>query len=266
MIRTVIVGAGGRMGRQLLTLLPGFAPLSLHGAVASARSAVLGRDTGELTGRDASGVQVTGSLAPLLGSAQLVIDFSRAEAVPATLAACAAAGTPLLIGTTGLPAALDAALDAAAQRIALLVAANTSIGVTLLLQLVREAAAALDESYDIEILEVHHGRKLDAPSGTALALARAVAAGRGVKLEAAQAAAGRAGERVRGQIGMAVMRGGDVVGEHEVLFLGSGERVVLRHSATDRAIFARGALAAGRWLAQQRPGRYSMADILTKNI
>ncbi len=263
-IATVLVGATGRMGMQILRLLPEFPALQLVGAIASEHSRSLGRDAAEQAGLQPCGVRISAALPPLLQQAQLVIDFSSAGAAAANLAACAAVRVPLLIGTTGLPRELDAPLAAAAEAIALLVAPNTSLGVNLLFELVRQAAQALPGDYDIEIIEAHHRHKADAPSGTALALGAAAAAARGVTLaqQAIYARHGQTGERPPQQIGFAVVRGGDVVGEHEVCFLGEGERLVLRHSATDRSVFARGALMAGQWLADQAPGRYAMQDVL----
>lgn len=263
-IRTVIVGVSGRMGTQLLRLLPSFPRLKLVGAVASERSAALGTDTGRLAGTVAAGaVPISASLPPLLAAADLVIDFSSASAAAAHVAACVAARVPLLLGTTGLPPELAAPLAAAAESIPLLVAPNTSPGVSVLLELVRQAAQALPASYDIEILETHHRHKTDAPSGTALALGEAAAGGRGVSLnqQASYARHGHGEPRRAGQIGFAVARGGDVVGEHEVWFLGDGERLLLKHSATDRSVFARGALLAGQWLAGRPAGRYRMRDV-----
>ena len=250
-IRTVIVGASGRMGGQLLRLIGQFPALKLHGAVASERSAALGQDAAAHNGLAPCGVMITQSLPPLLHGADLVIDFSQASAVAANLAACVAARVPMLIGTTALPRELEAPLSVAAKSIALLVAANTSLGVNLLMELVRQAACALPPSYDIKIVEVHHRGKRDAPSGTALALGAAAADGRAVSAA---------------EIDIASLRGGDVVGEHEVWFLGEGERLLLKHSATDRAVFARGALAAGEWLAGRNPGRYAISDVFIRKI
>ncbi|MFI4865700.1 MAG: 4-hydroxy-tetrahydrodipicolinate reductase [Steroidobacterales bacterium] len=265
MIRTVIVGASGRMGAQLLRLLPEFPSLQLVGAVASERSPALGKGVPPPAGvgAGASAVSISASLPPLLAHADLVIDFSIASAAAAHVAACAGARVPLLLGTTGLAPEIAAPLAAAAEVIPLLVAPNTSPGVTLLLDLVRQAAQALPPAYDIEIVEAHHRDKPDAPSGTALALGEAAASGRGVKLseQAAYVRHGRTGVRREGQIGFGVVRGGDVVGEHEVWFLGQGERLLLKHSATDRSVFARGALLAGQWLAGRAPGRYGMRDV-----
>jgi 4-hydroxy-tetrahydrodipicolinate reductase len=245
-IRTVIVGATGRMGGQLLRLIGEFPALRLHGAVASAQSEALGEDAGGRTGGEPCGIPITATLPPLLGNAQLVLDFSQPSGAATTLAACVAARVPLLIGTTGLPRELDAPLGAAADTIALMVAPNTSLGVNLLLELVRQAAHDLPAGYDIQIVETHHRAKRDAPSGTALALGAAAASGRWVN---------------PAEVDIVSVRGGDVVGEHEVWFLGQGERVLLKHSATDRAVFARGALLAGQWLAGQSAGRYAMRDV-----
>jgi len=261
-IRIVIAGATGRMGRQLLQLLPEFPQLKLTGAVAAPGSVELGRDALELAGLAPGGVFVSAELGTLLAEAELVLDFSSAAVTAAHLRACVGARVPLLLGTTGWPATFEPELADAAKIIPLLVAANTSRGINVLLELVRQAAAALPAEYDIEISETHHRQKLDAPSGTALALAQAAADGRG-ESGAAQLAGTRVGAskpRQAGQIGIAVMRGGDVVGEHEVRFLGGGEQLRLSHTATDRSIFARGALEAGAWLATQPAGRYRMQD------
>jgi 4-hydroxy-tetrahydrodipicolinate reductase len=263
-VRTVLVGAAGRMGMQLLRLLPQFPELKLQGAVTSAHSRALGQDAAVHAGLAACGVTLVAALPPLLDAADVVIDFSSSAAAPASLAACLEARVPLLLATTGLPPSLDAQLARAASQIALLVAPNTGLGVTVLLELVREAAQRLPASYDIEVLEAHHRYKRDAPSGTALALGSAAAQGRGLSLtqQAVYGRHGGGGERLQGQIGFAVQRGGDLIGEHSVSFLGDGERLVLQHSASDRAVFARGALRAAQWLAGKAPGRYAMRDIL----
>jgi 4-hydroxy-tetrahydrodipicolinate reductase len=244
------------MGTQMLRLLPEFPALTLVGAVASERSATLGQQVGAIA--------ISAQLSPVLErGADLVIDFSSASSAAEHLAACVAARVALLLGTTGLAPALASPLAAAAQLIPLLVAPNTSPGVALLLELVRQSAQALPAGYDIEIVETHHRDKRDAPSGTALALGEAAAEGRGTTL-GGQAVYGWHGQRIgrgRGQIGLSSLRGGDVVGEHEICFLGDGERLVLKHVATDRSVFARGALQAGQWLAGRQAGRYGMRDV-----
>ncbi len=262
-VRTVLIGATGRMGTNLLREWARHPQLQLTGAVASGASPQLGADAGAAAGVASTGVAVSARLAPLLATAQLVIDFSTAAAAAANLDACAAARVPLLLGTTGLDASIDPLLVAAARHIPVLVAPNTSLGVNLLLELAATAARSLPAPFDVEILDIHHRHKRDAPSGTALALGQAVAAARGASPEAQRLRQGAglpAGPRRTGEIGFAALRGGDVVGEHEVWFLGEGERVRLGHVATDRAVFARGALQAGLWLAGQPPGRYTMRD------
>lgn len=265
--RAVIIGVSGRMGQALVRALASTEELRLVGAVASSASAALGRDAGESAGIDPLGVTVSAELSATLADADVAIDFSRPEATVPHLAACRTAGVALLVGTTGMSEDIEGAFDAAARHIPLLVAPNTSLGVTLLLELVGMAARALPETFDVEILETHHRMKRDAPSGTAKALARAAGEARRMSTEEALAHAdsSRAGIRQAGQIGFAVMRGGDVAGEHDVRFLGAGESLVLGHRASDRSIFARGALTAALWLAHQRAGRYFMRDILFSN-
>lgn len=267
MLNAVIIGAGGRMGRALIRAASeSSGKLRVSGAVASTNSASLGQDAGELAGLGRTlDVRVTDDLAAALEGADVVIDFSQPHATHSNLTVCRAAHKPLLIGTTGFATGLNALFDEAAREIALLVAPNTSIGVTLLQELTRIAARALPADFDIEILEAHHRMKKDAPSGTALALGNAAARGRGVAQTHATDATGRNGERRQGDIGYAVIRGGDIVGEHTVLFAGTGEQVTLGHRATDRAIFARGAVQAASWLASRTPGRYFMSDFLGLN-
>jgi 4-hydroxy-tetrahydrodipicolinate reductase len=269
-LNVVIIGAAGRMGRALVRAaseLPD--QLVVTGAVASTTSTSLGRDAGELAGIGRIDVRITDDLAAALARSDVVIDFSQPHATRSNLAVCRAARKPLLIGTTGYAAELIPLFDAAATEIPLLVAPNTSIGVTLLIELTRIAAKALPADFDIEIVEAHHRMKKDAPSGTALALGKAAAEGRGLPEGAVakaasvvQAGGGRSGERVPGDLGFAVIRGGDIVGEHTVLFAGTGEQVSMGHRATDRAIFARGALRASLWLASKSPGRYFMRDFI----
>jgi 4-hydroxy-tetrahydrodipicolinate reductase len=278
MLNAVIIGAGGRMGRALIRAAVGISDrLRVSGAVASTTSTSLGQDAGELAGLAPLDVRVTDDLAAALEGADVVIDFSQPHATRSNLTVCRAAHKPLLIGTTGYPADLGALFDEAAREIPLLVAPNTSIGVTLLQELTRIAAKALPPNFDIEIIEAHHRMKKDAPSGTALALGKAAAQGRGLPASHPQDAdraaseeipnggSSRIGARPEGDIGYAVIRGGDIVGEHTVLFAGTGEQVTLGHRATDRAIFARGAVQAASWLASRAPGRYFMSDFLGLN-
>ena len=263
--RIALIGVTGRMGQAVLRAAPGFPQLLITGAVASAASLALGRDAGEVAGLASTNLTVTSDLTRALAEADVAIDFSHAAATGANVAACRAAHTPLLIGTTGLDAALEPAIDAAAGEIALLVAPNTSIAVALLVELVRQSAQALPASFDIDVLELHHRMKRDAPSGTALTLGRAAASARGWPPPAGLTLSPQEGGdqgRPDGQIGVTSIRAGDIVGEHTVLFSGPGEQLALTHRASDREIFARGALTAALWLMSRPPGRYSMRDFI----
>jgi 4-hydroxy-tetrahydrodipicolinate reductase len=232
-------------------------------AIASPTSKSLGRDVGELAGGTPLGVRVVGDLPPDLGRAQVAIDFSRPDLSLRALNVCRAARVPIVIGTTGHGAEFDARVAAAARDIGVLVAPNTSIGVAVMRELVRIAAQALPADFDIEIIEAHHKHKVDAPSGTALALADSAAKARGLDPHA-DTLPGRAGQAARrpGEIGIASVRAGDIVGSHTVLFAGAGERLTVGHEATDRSVFAEGAVKAAGWLAAQKPGHYSMASVL----
>jgi 4-hydroxy-tetrahydrodipicolinate reductase len=273
LVRVVLIGVTGRMGQALLRAAPGFSQLLITGAIASPASLALGRDAGEIAGVGATNLPVSCDLPRALEQADVALDFSSAAAAAENLTACHSARKALLIGTTGFGTELSAPLAAAARDIPLLVAANTSIGVGLLAELVRAAARALPSSFDIDVLELHHRLKPDAPSGTALALGRAAAEARGLALPTAasvrSSAAGgavpgpaRAGARPEGDIGFASVRAGDIVGEHTVLFSGPGEQLAVSHRALDRAVFARGALSVALWLASRPPGRYAMSDFL----
>jgi 4-hydroxy-tetrahydrodipicolinate reductase len=246
------------MGRALVRAASESQENSITAAVASPKSPTLGKDAGELAGVGKLGVAITSDLAAALAQADVAIDFSNGAATQTNLAACRKARKPLLVGTTGYP--VDTDFDAAAKDIPILVAPNTSLGVTLLIELVRQAAAALPPEFDIEIIEAHHRMKQDAPSGTALALGKAAAEGRRRPLDPVRR---EGAPRKGGEIGFAVVRGGDIVGEHSVLFAGIGESLTLSHRASDRALFARGALRAAAWLESRAPGRYFMRDLFT---
>ncbi|WP_342657866.1 4-hydroxy-tetrahydrodipicolinate reductase [Sphingomonas sp. NY01] len=235
-----IYGSAGRMGRAIADLI------EVEGATL------------------AGGADSRDDPLPLALAADVLVDFSTAGALDAHLAAARTAGTAIVIGTTGLSAQQHAAIDAAAAEIAVLQTGNTSLGVTLLSTLVREAAARLGADWDIEVLEMHHRHKVDAPSGTALLLGEAAAAGRGTSLSELRVdgRAGLVGARTEGTIGMASLRGGSVVGDHSVIFASEGERIELNHRADARSIFAKGAVRAALWLAGQAPGRYRMGDVL----
>lgn len=252
------------MGRTLLKLINDHADCELAGGLESAGAPEIGTDLGSLIGEAALGISVTDDALAMLKDADGVIDFS-APAASVELAGLAAQSRIVhVIGTTGFDATQEAAITAAARHATIIKSGNMSLGVNLLAGLVRQAAKALDPSWDIEILDMHHRHKVDAPSGTALMLGDAAAAGRGVTLEdvAARGRDGITGERAAGAIGIAALRGGSVVGDHQVIFAGDGERLTLGHIAEDRAIFARGALRAALWGADNPPGLYHMADIL----
>jgi 4-hydroxy-tetrahydrodipicolinate reductase len=263
-MRVVIAGAGGRMGRALIHAIAATKGITLAGAVDAPDSAVIGRDAGELAGLGLNGVKVTSDVAPLLKQADGLIEFTIPAATLAFAELTAAAGKVHIIGTTGHSAEEEAVIAKAAMRATIVKSGNMSLGVNLLAALTKRVAQTLDENYNIEILEMHHNRKIDAPSGTALMLGRAAAAGRGINL-AAHSVRGRdglTGARRAVDIGFASLRGGSVVGEHSVIFAGPAERIELIHRAEDRMIFARGALHAALWARGQKPGLYSMADVL----
>jgi 4-hydroxy-tetrahydrodipicolinate reductase len=251
------------MGRAIVRATKDSPDKKIVAGIASTKSAEIGKDIGELAGIGAAGVRVTSDLRAALAACDVAIDFSSASATAANVEACAAARKPVVIGTTGLTSDALRAIEKAALATAVLVAPNTSLGVTLLIELVKAAAKSLPADFDIEISEAHHRLKRDAPSGTALALGRAAAEGRSQEFDEVAVKA-RTGEspRQQGEIGFAVTRAGDIVGDHTVLFAGAGEQLVLGHRATDRAIFARGALEAAAWLAGRPPGRYAMRDVV----
>jgi 4-hydroxy-tetrahydrodipicolinate reductase len=263
-LRIIVVGAGGRMGRTLVRIIAETPEVVLAGVVEQPGSPLIGRDAGELAGVGPIGVELGDEIAPLLSKADAILDFTAPKATLAFAAAAAAAGLVHVIGTTGLSAAEEASLEAASSRAVIVKSGNMSVGVHLLAALVKRVAATLDEAFDIEIVEMHHNQKIDAPSGTALLLGRAAAAGRGIDLSARTIAARHAhtGARRRGDIGFAALRGGTVVGDHSVVFAGPGERIELVHRAEDRSLFARGAVKAALWARGRPPGLYSMADVL----
>jgi 4-hydroxy-tetrahydrodipicolinate reductase len=262
-LRIGVTGAAGRMGRMLIqTVLDTTdGSVALHGAIASEGSAAVGQDAGLRAGRPACGVIIGDDPVQLFATADAVVDFTRPDA-SVRFAALAAQGKAVhVVGTTGFSAEQLAALGRAARHTPIIQSFNMSLGVNLLAALVHQAARALDAGWDIEVVEMHHRHKIDAPSGTAILLGRAAAEGRGVELDAAKAI-DRDGKRVEGAIGFASLRGGDVVGEHTVILTGTGERIELAHKATDRGIFARGAIRAALWGRGRAPGLYSMNDVL----
>ena len=263
-MRLIVAGAGGRMGRTLVKAIAETKGLTLAGAVDAPGSAVIGRDCGELAGLGANGIAVATDAAPLLASADGLIDFTIPGATVAFAELTARLGKVHIIGTTGLSGENEKLVAEAAKKAIIVKSGNFSMGVNLIAALTKRVAKTLDDSFDIEIFEMHHNKKIDAPSGTALMFGRAAAEGRGVDL-ATHSARGRDGEtgaRKPGDIGFASLRGGTVVGEHSVIFAGPAERIELVHRAEDRMIFARGALHAAAWARSQKPGLYSMADVL----
>lgn len=263
-IDIAVMGASGRMGRMLIETITASDKANLVAVTARSGHDWVGMDLGEALGGAASGVPVVDDPQAAIMGAQAVIDFTSPAATVAHAKLTAQAGAVHVIGTTGLSEADIEALDAFAQQTCIVRAGNMSLGVNLLVKLTQQVAAALDEDFDIEVVEAHHRHKIDAPSGTALMLGEAAAQGRGVDLRNVSDSGrdGITGARTRGDIGFSAIRGGDVVGEHDVIFAADGERIVLRHLATDRAIFARGALKAALWGQGRAPGHYSMMSVL----
>jgi len=263
-IRLIVAGAGGRMGRTLVKAIADNKQFALAGALEDARSPLIGWDAGVLAGLGENNIKLTGDAGPLLEQADGIIDFT-APAATVAFSALAAKGRKVhIIGTTGLSVADEAKIKDAAKTAVIVKSGNMSLGVNLLAALTKRVAKTLDNSFDIEILEMHHNQKVDAPSGTALMLGRAAAEGRGIDLDrnSVRSRDGNTGARHAGDIGFANLRGGSVVGEHTVIFAGPAKRIELVHKAEDRMIFARGALHAALWARDQKPGLYSMADVL----
>jgi 4-hydroxy-tetrahydrodipicolinate reductase len=263
-MRLVVAGAGGRMGRTLVKAIADSKEFALAGALEDARSPLIGWDAGVLAGLPENGVKLTGDAAPLLAKVDGIVDFTAPSATLEFAALVAKVGKVHIIGTTGLSAADETKIKDAAKSAVIVKSGNMSLGVNLLAALAKRVAKTLDNSFDVEILEMHHNQKVDAPSGTALMLGRAAAEGRGIALDkhSVRCRDGHTGARKVGDIGYAALRGGTVVGEHSVIFAGAAERVELTHKAEDRMIFARGALHAARWARSQKPGLYSMMDVL----
>jgi 4-hydroxy-tetrahydrodipicolinate reductase len=266
-IKVAVAGAGGRMGQALLEAVLAEPDVALVGALDIPGSPLLGRDAGERLGHS-TGVRVGADIPLALAGADVLLDFTRPEGTLAHLRACATAGVAAVVGTTGLTTADRRSLAEIAASIPIVFAPNMSVGVTVLLRLVEQAAQLLGEGYDVEIVEMHHRHKVDAPSGTALQLGTAVAQalGRDLKSDAVFGREGLTGERLKETIGFATLRGGDVVGDHSVIFAGSGERLELTHKAGSRMNFAQGALRAARFVAAKRAqrvsGLFDMQDVM----
>ncbi len=263
MLRLAIAGAGGRMGRALVDAAGGIGGFEVAALLEHPASALLGHDGVEI-GKAASGVLIRSDVLAALGGCQVFIDFTRPEGTLQHVNACRAAKVNMVIGTTGFDESGKRAIADAASDIAIVFAANMSIGVNVATDLVERASRALNADYDIEILEAHHNKKVDAPSGTALMLGDAAARGIGKPLGdlAVYDRHGVTGERPHGAIGFASLRAGDIVGDHTVFFAGQGERIEIRHVATSRSNFANGAMAAARFLADKRTGLFDMRDVL----
>ena len=263
-LRIAVVGCAGRMGTMLVREVAATESCRPVGGSEGAGHEALGRDLGEVAGIGTIGLSIGDDPLPVLADADAVLDFTTPDACAAHAGLAAQARIVHVVGTTGLEAEHEAALAAAARHTVVVRASNMSLCVNLLFRLVEDVAARLEDDYDIEIVEMHHRHKVDAPSGTALSLGAAAAAGRGVVLAevAARGRDGITGARRRGDIGFASLRGGDVVGEHTVVFAAEGERLELTHRCTDRRTFARGAVRAARWGHGKHPGLYGMADVL----
>jgi 4-hydroxy-tetrahydrodipicolinate reductase len=263
-MRLVVAGAGGRMGRTLVKAIAETGGVVLAGAIEAPGAAVIGQDAGELAGLGPNGIAVSADAPALLATADGFLDFTIPAATTVLAEQTAAHGLVHIIGTTGLTGEDEKIIAAAARRARIVKSGNMSLGVNLLAALVKRVARTLDDEFDIEIIEMHHNRKIDAPSGTALMLGEAAAAGRGIDLagHAARGGGGFPGGPTAGHIGFASLRGGTVVGEHSVIFAGPHERIEVVHKAENRMIFARGAVKAALWARDQKPGLYSMADVL----
>ena len=263
-VKIAILGAAGRMGRALVNAIALQPGAQLVAALDRDNAPESGLDAGSLAGLSALGVFISSVIDEALAHADVLIDFTRPEGTLAAIAACQKAGKPIIIGTTGFTAEQKAVIAAATQQIAVCQAANFSVGVNVLLKLVEDAARTLGDAYDVEIVEAHRRHTVDAPSGTALALGEAAAAGlgRNLKQVALYSREGHTGARETQTIGFATVRGGDVIGDHTVMYLGDGERVELTHKASSRGNFAGGAVRAALWLAGKPAGSYSMRDVL----
>ncbi len=263
-MRLVVAGAAGRMGRMLVQIIHDTEGAVLAGALEREGSPALGQDAGLLAGVGANGVKISADALAVLAQADGLIDFTSPAATVAYAGLAAQARIVHVIGTTGLAATDIEKIDAAARHAVVVRSGNMSLGVNLLAGLVKKVAQTLGEDYDIEIVEMHHRMKVDAPSGTALLLGEAASKGREIDLSARSVRVrdGHTGARTAGDIGFATLRGGTVVGDHQVIFAGSGERLELAHRAEDRGIFARGAVKAALWGHGRKPGHYNMADVL----
>lgn len=265
MTRIAVAGAAGRMGKNLIEAIQLFEGVELGAAVERPGSTMLSTDAGELAGVGSLGVRISDSLEAVTGDFDVLIDFTLPEVTAANVRVCREAGKKMVIGTTGLDESQKGQLQEAAKDIAIVFAPNMSVGVNLCLKLLQVAAQVLGDDVDIEVIEAHHRHKIDAPSGTALAMGEVVAEalGRDLKECAVYGREGRTGERDRKTIGFETIRAGDIVGEHTVMFAGIGERVEITHKASSRMTFAKGAVRAAAWLANKDKGLFDMQDVLS---
>jgi len=263
-MKIAVMGAAGRMGRELVRVVHATPSCVLAGGTEPAGSTALGQDLGFLAGLGSLGVKIMDDPLAVIAEVDAILDFTTPEATVEFAGLAANARIIHVIGTTGLSTDQERAIESASRHATIIKAGNMSLGVNLLVALARKVAQALDEDYDIEIVEMHHRHKVDAPSGTALMLGRAAAGGRGIDLDknSVRVRDGHTGERRRGDIGFAALRGGNVVGDHTIIFAGEGERIELTHRAADRGIFARGAVRAALWGRGKEPGMFNMLDVL----
>ncbi|MFC0309645.1 4-hydroxy-tetrahydrodipicolinate reductase [Gallibacterium trehalosifermentans] len=266
-LRIAVVGAGGRMGRQLIQAVSKTEGVAITAAFERSGSSLLGSDAGELAGIGHNGIEITDNLSAKLEHFDLLIDFTRPEGTLNHLALCVAHNKKMVIGTTGFDEQGKQAIQQAAEKIGIVFASNYSVGVNLVFKLLEKAAKVMGDYCDIEIIEAHHRHKVDAPSGTALSMGEhiAKAMGKDLKQHAVYAREGITGERKQDQIGFATIRAGDVVGEHTVWFADEGERVEIAHKASSRMTFANGAVRAAKWLANHDKGLFDMTDVLNLN-
>jgi 4-hydroxy-tetrahydrodipicolinate reductase len=262
-VRVAVAGASGRMGRMLIEAVLGSADCTLAGALDVAGSPAIDLDAGAALGRT-TGIAITADAKRALAAADVLIDFTRPEGTLGHLAACRELGVRAVVGTTGFSAEGKAQIGAFARETAIVFAPNMSVGVNVVLRLLDLAARSLGPAYDVEVIEAHHRHKVDAPSGTALAMGEVVARalGRNLPADGVFARHGQTGERPPGTIGFSAIRGGDIVGDHTVLFAGTGERIEITHKAGSRAGYVEGSLRAARFVAAKPPGLYDMADVL----
>lgn len=265
MIRVAVTGAAGRMGKTNIEAIQAADGVQLGAAIVEASSSLIGADAGEVAGVGKLGVAIVGSLEEVVADFDVLIDFTAPQATLANLALCAANGKAMVIGTTGLSEAERAELNSFGEKMPLVFASNMSVGVNLCFKLLAEAAKALGDDYDVEIIEAHHHHKVDSPSGTALSMGEAVAGALGRDLSecAVYGREGQVGARTQKEIGFATIRAGDVVGDHTVLFANEGERIEITHKASSRMTFAKGAVRAAGWLAGKANGVYDMQDVLS---